>query len=403
MSFIRKNFLFFFLADIISGFGVGMSTIGANWYLLDETGSVGAIGLMLSINVISGFLVSPLTGIITDKFNRKSVIQATFILRAITIGALTGLFIFDGFSIGYIYAFAIINGIGWSIYMSASRSLMQELLPEKELSKGNSLIEISLQVGMFMAGAASGFIYKFFGFEIILLTNSLMFVFSSLLFMFIKYQSISLESSDESYSESFKKGLQYLGSHKMTFLLGIVSIVPLVATMIYNVVLPGYVSDSLNADSVVFGFSDMAYGVGGLLSGFIAAPFAKKISENKAVSTIFILAIVTLFGLAINKLVLMIYLGSFLIGLSNSSLRIIMNTMLMEVVPKPLMGRALSVWMGIALLLQALLASGLGLLIDIFSPSIGFICMSGLMLMGLGLQVVVMRRKEKSNLKYEAV
>ena len=403
MSFIRKNFLFFFLADIISGFGVGMSTIGANWYLLDETGSVGAIGLMLSINVISGFLVSPFTGIITDKFNRKSVIQATFILRAITIAALTGLFIFDGFSIGYIYAFAIINGIGWSIYMSASRSLIQELLPEKELSKGNSLIEISLQVGMFMAGAASGFIYKFFGFEVILLMNSLMFVFSSLLVMFVKYQSIALEGSDESYSDSFKKGLQYLRSHKMTFLLGIVSIVPLVATMIYNVVLPGYVSDTLNADSVVFGFSDMAYGIGGLLSGFIAAPFARKISGNKAVSMIFILAVLTLFGLAVNNVVLVIYLGSFLIGLSNSSLRIIMNTMLMEIVPKPLMGRALSVWMGIALFLQAILASGLGLLIDIFSPSIGFICMGGLMLLGLGLQVVVVKRKENSNLKYEAV
>ncbi|WP_181348146.1 MFS transporter [Thalassobacillus sp. CUG 92003] len=190
----KRYFLMFFLADIISGFGVGMSTIGANWYLLDQTGSATAVGVMLTLNVFAGFLLSPLTGIITDRFNRKNVIQETFISRAVLIGALTALFILDGSSIYYIYAFAIINGIGWSVYMSASRSLIQELLPEEELSKGNSLIEISLQVGMFMAGAASGFIYKYIGFEAILLINALMFVGSFLFMIFVKYHSISLET-----------------------------------------------------------------------------------------------------------------------------------------------------------------------------------------------------------------
>lgn len=366
-----------------------MSTIGANWYLLDETSSSGAIGIMLALNVIAGFLVSPLNGIFTDKFNRRNVIQLTLILRAIAIGILTAVFVVDGFSIWYIYLFSIINGIGWSIYMSASRSLIQELISEDDLSKGNSLIEVSLQVGMFMAGAASGFIYQFGGFETILFINALMFVISSFFMNLVKYQSISFEENDEGFLQSFKKGIHYLSSHKITFVLGLITIVPLVATMIFNVVLPEYVSSTLNANSVVFGFSDMAYGVGGLVSGFIAALFAKKITENKAISIIFGMSVLTLVILTINKLVLVIYAGSFLIGFSNSSIRIIMNTMLMKIVPKSLMGRAMSVWMGIALSLQALFAGGLGLLIDIFSPSVGFISMGGLMLTGLILHRVI--------------
>ncbi|SFJ89043.1 Major Facilitator Superfamily protein [Halobacillus dabanensis] len=175
--------------------------------------------------------------------------------------------------------------------------------------------------------------------------------------------------------------------------------------MIYNVVLPGYVNETLYAASVVFGFSDMSYGVGGLLSGLLAAPFSKKVSENKAVVVIFLLAFATLIGLAANRLVLFIYLGSFIIGLSNSSIKIIMNTMLMEIVPKRLMGRTLSVWMGIALLCQALLASGLGLLIDMFSPSVGFVSMGGLMILGLAIQGFVWRKshKRKSKIGYEVV
>ncbi len=68
------------------------------------------------------------------------------------------------------------------------------------------------------------------------------------------------------------------------------------------------------------------------------------------------------------------------------------------------MGRTLSVWMGIALLCQALLASGLGLLIDISSPFIGFVSMGGLMI-SLGIQVFVWRKshKEKTKIDYEVV
>ncbi|MBU9723434.1 MULTISPECIES: MFS transporter [Bacillaceae] len=395
--------MFFFLADIISGFGVGMSTIGANWYLLDKTGASSAVGIMLALNVLAGFLVSPITGTLIDRFNRKVVIQLTFILRAVAIGILTAAFIFDGFTIGYIYLFAIINGIGWSIYMSASRSLIQELLPESDLSKGNSLIEISLQVGMFMAGAASGFIYKFAGFETILLINCLMFVVSSLFIIFVKYQSILLEDKEDSFIKSFKKGIHYLRSHQFIFLLGFVSIIPLVVTMTFNVVLPEYVSGTLNADSIVFGLSDMAYGIGGLISGLIAAPFARKITKNRALSIIFTLSVLTLVGLSLNSLVIMIYLGSFLIGFSNSSIRIIMNTMLMEIVPKSLMGRAMSVWMGISLFLQAIFAGGLGLIIDIFSPGVGFMCMGAIMLVGLVLHFYISKRISNSYYKKEVV
>ena len=66
----------------------------------------------------------------------------------------------------------MVNGIGWTVYMSASRSLVQELLPKEDLLNGNSLIEISLQVGMFVAGGVSGVLYKFYGFEVILILNA---------------------------------------------------------------------------------------------------------------------------------------------------------------------------------------------------------------------------------------
>ncbi|QTF09701.1 hypothetical protein HC231_18585 [Brenneria izadpanahii] len=77
MSFaILKDARFraFFISDIISGFGVGMATIGANWFVLMNTGSNKYVGILLAVNVIAGFLASLFSGVITDKYNRRLVI-----------------------------------------------------------------------------------------------------------------------------------------------------------------------------------------------------------------------------------------------------------------------------------------------------------------------------------------
>lgn len=378
----RRNFRHFFIADIVSGFGVGMSTIGANWYLMDQTGSITSVGFMLSLNVIAGFIISAFAGTFIDKWNRKTIILWAHGIRATALLLLTGAFLWFGFRIELLYAFAILNGMGWTVYMSASRSLIQEIVPEDDFIHGNSLIEISLQVGMFVAGAVSGILYKYVGFEWILFLNALAFIAAILFLGRMQHTPIELENKGEPFFQTFKNGFRYLLERPYILLLGIVSIIPLVSTMVYNVVLPGYVNISVGGDSVVFGLSDMFYGIGALLSGFIAASLAKRLSSNKTIVLFFLTSVLILVIVAFNTTLLVLYVGSMLIGLTNSSLRILITTSLMETVSKAYMGRSTSVWMAISLLLQTVAATGLGVVIDRYSPGLGFICMAVLMVVG---------------------
>lgn len=390
-----SNFRHFFIADIVSGFGVGMSTIGANWYLMDQTGSITSVGFMLSLNVIAGFLISAFAGTFIDKWNRKTIILWAHGIRAIALLLIAGAFLWTGFRIELLYAFAILNGIGWTVYMSASRSLVQEIVAENDFIHGNSLIEISLQVGMFVAGAVSGILYKYVGFELILFLNAVAFIAAIFFLGRMQHTPIELDNKGERFFETFKNGISYLIERPYIFLLGIVSIIPLVSTMVYNVVLPGYVSIAVGGDSVVFGLSDMFYGIGALLSGFIAASLAKQLSHNRTILLFFLISVLTLVVVAFNTTILLLYVGSALIGLTNSSLRILMTTTLMETVSKAYMGRSTSVWMAISLLLQTVSATGLGLVIDRYSPGVGFICMSGLMIAGLVVFYALSSRKQQ--------
>ncbi|WP_026314634.1 MFS transporter [Heyndrickxia acidiproducens] len=142
----KKEFRNFFLADIISGFGVGMTTVGANWYMLQQTHSNKYVGLYLTINVLAGFLMSPIAGVLTDKYPRKNVILFTFLGRALPMIVISAYFYLNGFSIELMYLLSILTGAGWITYMAASRSYVQIILPLIHLLKFHYRSECSLPV-----------------------------------------------------------------------------------------------------------------------------------------------------------------------------------------------------------------------------------------------------------------
>lgn len=155
----NKNFRNFFVSDIISGFGVGLIMIAENWYVFTQTNSTKYVGFLLAFTVIASFIVSPIAGICSDIFNRKNVISITYVVRISFLLVIALVFLMHGFDIRLMYLLSIVNGIGWTFYMSTSRSFIQELLPKNLLIKGNSLLEICLQSGMLFSGAIFGIFF----------------------------------------------------------------------------------------------------------------------------------------------------------------------------------------------------------------------------------------------------
>lgn len=199
----------------------------------------------------------------------------------------------------------------------------------------------------------------------------------------IQYNSIISTIDNEKFFKSFIAGLSYLRKRKVIFVFGIITIIPLAVTMIYNVVLPAYVNEISKNSSIVFGISDMFYGIGGLVSGFGVALIIKKMRSNQIIFLFFIIAISDLLSLYLNTNVFVLYFCSLLLGVSNSTLKIVMNTVIMENVNKQFMGRATAVWTAISLLIQAVGTSTMGIIIDNFGAKYGFLCMALLMFIGV--------------------
>ena len=175
---IKKNYRLFLVSDLISQFGAGMIMAALSWFIITNNGSNQLLATTTNINIMSGLIVSIFAGTIVDRYKNKNVIISTHFIRLLLIILPVILMNSFGYNSIFLFMIALSNGIGWNLYFPASKSFIQELAEDKELIKFNSWAEITMQIGLFSSGALAGSLYKFIGFQNILIFSSLSFVVS---------------------------------------------------------------------------------------------------------------------------------------------------------------------------------------------------------------------------------
>lgn len=378
----NSNFKNFFLGNIIASIGINIGIIGINWFIIDYTKQNKILGIYMAISVLSGLTASFFIGTLVDTYNKQSIMILSNIIQACLLLILSVLLFFNMNILGVIYALAVVNSIGLSIYTTSSRSFIQELLEKQNFIYGNSIIEISLQVGAIIAAGTTGLIYKYYGFKTILFVMIISLMSSCLFICKIKHTSINKIVDNENYMFRLVNGMKYLFNNKIIFLLGILSFIPYIVTLASNSVLPGYINQHLLLGSVEYGISDMLFGIGAFTSGLVLSIIIKNIKRDFLILSMFILSICSLSFLIFNKSLIGLYIAYFIFGLGNTSAKIILNTMIMELVPTHLYGRAMSLWTSISSILQVVLVLGIGYLMDIVSAIYGYLSLSVIMVLG---------------------
>ncbi|MFT8394399.1 MAG: MFS transporter, partial [Liquorilactobacillus ghanensis] len=224
----------------------------------------------------------------------------------------------------------------------------------------------------------------------IIYTPRIMFLIGTVLIMRIPKDVLHFAAENDAHA-SFINGIRYIFSTRIVVIVGALSILPLLVTQLFNVTSPAYVASVLNQNSIVYGMADMLYGIGGLTAGILTGWIISKLENKKIIIAYFFLASLALVSLYVGKNVSLMYICTYVIGLSNSSLRIVTNTVLMKNVAASYMGRTTSVLNGTAQFIEIFASSWMGIMNDQQGASFGFLIMFIIMLIGLLLSVLVKR------------
>lgn len=212
----KKNTALFLIGQIVSLFGSGLVQYAIMWHITLETQS----GIMMTIYIVAGFiptfLISPISGVLADRYDRKKliVLADSFIAASTLILAL--LFNSGYDSIWLLFAISAIRAIGSGVHSPAIGAVIPQLVPEENLTRvnalNNSLQSLVFLISPMVAAALLSVLELQFIFFVDVITAII--GISILLFaVVIPRHQRATEAIDVGFYKDFRDGISYITNH----------------------------------------------------------------------------------------------------------------------------------------------------------------------------------------------
>ena len=205
----RKQFRYLWLAQLVSMLGDWFNAIATVILVNRYTDTGLAIGGLFLARAIPPFVIGPIAGVVADRFNRKFILIATDVLRALIV---LGFLFVDSVEMAWlIYVLTLVQFSVSAFFEPARSAILPSLVEEDELLAANTLSSATWSAMLTLGAALGGLFAAAFGVRIALLVDSLTFVVSGLLVSRIALGKRADEQSAHGNGWSdFVDGLRYV-------------------------------------------------------------------------------------------------------------------------------------------------------------------------------------------------
>lgn len=368
-SFDQLPLRFVFAANLVSMFGSGMNSAAVAWYILQVTHSEMALGTLVVIQTIPAMLMLPFTGVIIDREDRRRLVMWLDALRAVIIVTVAVLAFLHRVQVWELYLMNTLVAAGFWMFWPTITALIQELTPEGGFVHSNTFLLAGVQGGWLIAGSIVGFMYNHVGLGGVLVIDVCTYVVSFLCYFAVRKgrhvvmrpaelraDIVAAESQLKRFWLEMREGLHFLRARRAVILLGISWALFLGAMSTGGVVTPSLSERVFHAGPVGYGWLSAGWGTGAFVS-VLYAPFAiARLGGRRAVAFSMALISVAIAFAPISGYLVLAIAAYFVMGSGRGVGGVAMNTSLMEMVPKHLMGRVQNTFYFGGTLLQVVLA-----------------------------------------------
>jgi MFS family permease len=384
-SFGHLPLRFVFAANLVSMFGSGMNSAAVAWYILQVTHSEMALGTLVVIQTIPAMLMLPFTGVIIDREDRRRLVMWLDALRALIIVTVAVLAYLHRVQVWELYLMNTLVAAGFWMFWPTVTALIQELTPEGGFVHSNTFLLAGVQGGWLIAGSVVGFMYNHVGLGGVLLIDVSTYVVSFLCYFAVRKgrhvvmrpaelraDIVAAESQLKRFWFEMREGLHFVRARRAVVLLGISWALFLGAMSTGGVVTPSLSERVFHAGPVGYGWLSAGWGTGAFVS-VLYAPFAiARLGGRRTVAFSMALISVAIAFAPISGYLVLAIAAYFVMGSGRGVGGVAMNTNLMEMVPKHLMGRVQNTFYFGGTLLQIVLAVVVGAVAHKVSLVLGF-------------------------------
>ncbi|HKY27060.1 MAG TPA: MFS transporter [Pyrinomonadaceae bacterium] len=181
IELLRNNAAFrkLWLGQVVSQTGDWFNTIALYTIILDLTGSGRDIGLLLVARFLPSVVFGPLSGVVADRFSRRSIMIISDVLRAVVV--LGFLLVRRADQLWIIYVLTVFQ-LGLSTFFEpAKTAAIPSVVSDRELVPANAISAVTWSVMLTLGAAIGGVITGWFGPDVSFVLDSLTFVLSAVL------------------------------------------------------------------------------------------------------------------------------------------------------------------------------------------------------------------------------
>src|SRR6202049_4764138 len=348
----RRSLRFVFAANVISMLGSGMNAAAVAWYILEATHSEMALGTFAVLQTLPAMLMLPFTGVMIDREDRRRLVMWLDALRAIVIVAGSILAFRGHVQVWQLYLMNTLVAAGFWMFWPTITALIQELTPEGQFVQSNTFLLAGVQGGWLIAGSIVGFLYNHIGLGGVLLIDVSTYVVSFLCYLAVRKgrhvvlraeelraDILAAETQFQRFWREMREGLHFLRDHRAVMLLGISWALFLGAMTMGVVVTPSLSERVFHAGAAGYGWLNAGWGTGAFLSAAYAPALIATIGGRRSVAFSMALLAASVVCAPVSHWFVLAILLYALMGSARGVGGIAMNTSLMEMVPKHLMGR----------------------------------------------------------------
>jgi MFS family permease len=363
----KKGLRFIFAANVISMIGSGMNSAAVAWYILQATHSEIALGTFAVVQTLPAILLLPFTGVIIDREDRRRLVMALDVTRAVVI-AVVAVLAFEGKAkIWELYAMNMLVAAGFWMFWPTITALIQEMTLGDEFVHANTFLLAGVQGGWLIAGALVGFVYNKIGLGGVLVLDVSSYALSFFCYFAVRKgrhvvprpaelhnDIVAAESAVQKFFRELRDGIQFLRGHREIVLLGISWALFLSAMMTGVVVTPPLSDNVYHKGAVGYGWLNGGWGVGAFVSAFYAPMFIKKFGARRSIAISLGVLAVLMTSAPVMPVLALAVLVYALMGSGRGITGVAMNTSMMEQIPQHFMGRVQNTFYFAGTLLQVL-------------------------------------------------
>lgn len=308
-------------------------------------------------------------GAVVDRLDRRYSMAAANVVRAAASALLAVLVLTHTATIALVYLVTFLLGTAETVYDSASRAILPQLVPAPSLDRANGLLTVEETLGQTFVGGPVGSALFVVGAGVPLLVNASGFALAALVVITLggRYRPVRA-GEPMSVRRDVAVGIRWLGAHRflrsLTAISGATALIQSMTTGVFVL----YVLEQLRLPNGDFGYFLLAAGVGGLIGGLGTPILARHVRRGPLLTAGAVLSGAAIAAMAFTRNG---FLGAILFALVAAGVmvwNVITMSLRQALIPEHLFGRVQGayrtvVWGAIPVgsILGGLLADAIGL------------------------------------------